>query len=77
MDSASCEALLVSKVVNVRYLTGFSGSAAMLLLRPGGTLLVTDGRYGTQATDELSRAGARPPKCRLRPPPSSRPSWRS
>ncbi|HTV11225.1 MAG TPA: Xaa-Pro peptidase family protein [Acidimicrobiales bacterium] len=58
MEGAGCEALLVSKVVNVRYLTGFSGSAAMLLLTPGDVILVTDGRYQAQAQEELARSGA-------------------
>ncbi|MPY95390.1 MAG: M24 family metallopeptidase [Acidimicrobiia bacterium] len=53
----SLDALLVTKLDHVRYLTGFTGSAALLLLRPTGTLFVTDGRYRDQAADELARAG--------------------
>ena len=37
----------------MRYLTGFSGSAGLLLVLPGSLVLLTDGRYGTQATAEL------------------------
>jgi Xaa-Pro aminopeptidase len=37
------DALLVTKLANVRYLTGFTGSAAMLLTVDA--LFVTDGRY--------------------------------
>ena len=51
------EALLVSNLVNIRYLSGFSGSAALLLVRPDDAVLVTDGRYATQARAELERAG--------------------
>jgi Xaa-Pro aminopeptidase len=58
MATAGCDALLVSNLVNVRYLTGFSGSAGMLLIRPDDAILVTDGRYATQAPAELARAGA-------------------
>ena len=58
MAQAGCEALLISNLVNVRYLTGFSGSAGMLLLRPDDAVLVTDGRYATQAPAELAQAGA-------------------
>ena len=54
---AGCDALLVTKLVNIRYLTGFSGSAAMLLVRPDVLLLITDGRYRDQAADELADAG--------------------
>lgn len=49
-------ALLVTKLVNIRYLTGFSGSAAMLLVGQS-TVLFTDGRYRDQAQAELAAAG--------------------
>ena len=39
------DALLVTKLANVRYLTGFTGSAAMLLVTGDDALFVTDGRY--------------------------------
>lgn len=51
------DALLVTNMTNVRYLTGFSGSAALLLVLPGELLFVTDGRYRDQSADELSAAG--------------------
>ena len=56
-DSAGCDALLVTNLTNVRYLTGFSGSAALLLVAPDGLVFVTDGRYRDQAADELAAAG--------------------
>ncbi len=56
-DSAGCDALLVTNLANIRYLTGFSGSAALLLIARSGGLFVTDGRYRTQSADELSAAG--------------------
>jgi Xaa-Pro aminopeptidase len=43
------DALLVTSWVNVRYLTGFTGSLGGLLLTPDDAVLVTDGRYTTQA----------------------------
>jgi len=47
---ADVDALLVTKLVNVRYLTGFTGSnGALLLRRDGAALLATDGRYQEQA----------------------------
>ncbi|MFN8036013.1 MAG: Xaa-Pro peptidase family protein [Acidimicrobiia bacterium] len=52
------EALLVTRLPNVRYLTGFTGSAGMLLVGPDGEWLVTDGRYGAQAAQQLRAAGA-------------------
>jgi Xaa-Pro aminopeptidase len=50
-------ALVVSKLANVRYLTGFTGSAATLLVTVDDALFVTDGRYGTQAREQLGAAG--------------------
>ncbi|WP_020573718.1 M24 family metallopeptidase [Actinopolymorpha alba] len=43
-------AALISRLLNVRYLTGFTGSnAALLVTTDGGAVLATDGRYGDQA----------------------------
>jgi Xaa-Pro aminopeptidase len=56
LDAADCEALLVTNLVNIRYLTGFSGSAAMLLVGPDGLLLTTDGRYKFQSAEQLEAA---------------------
>jgi Xaa-Pro aminopeptidase len=57
LEEANADALLVTNLVNVRYLTGFSGSAAELLVDPNCALLVTDGRYRTQAAEQLAAAG--------------------
>jgi Xaa-Pro aminopeptidase len=51
------DALLVTRLVNVRYLTGFSGSAGVLLVTPDELLLVTDGRYRDQSAEQLAAAG--------------------
>ncbi len=51
------DALLVTRMVNVRYLTGFTGSAAMLLVTADDATFVTDGRYRDQAADQLAGAG--------------------
>ncbi len=57
LPAAGCDGLLVTNVTNIRYLTGFTGSAALLLVTPGELLFVTDGRYRDQAADQLSAAG--------------------
>ena len=44
------DALLVGTESNRRYLSGFTGSAGNLILTPERRLLVTDGRYTSQAT---------------------------
>ena len=55
---AEADALLVTELANVRYLTGFSGSAGILLVSGEEALLVTDGRYRTQAAEQLGASGA-------------------
>jgi len=53
---AELDALLVTNLVNIRYLTGFTGSSAALLLHADGdaaSVLCTDGRYDQQAAAEV------------------------
>ena len=57
LDDAGCDALLVTRMVNIRYLTGFSGSAALLLVLPDDLVFVTDGRYRDQSAFELGASG--------------------
>jgi len=57
LGAAGCDVLVVTHLANVRYLTGFTGSAATLVLAADGALLVTDGRYEEQAADELAAVG--------------------
>ena len=52
-----CEALVITNLANGRWLTGFSGSAMVVVLTPDDLLVVTDGRYATQAPAELEAAG--------------------
>ena len=42
---------------NVRWLTGFSGSAGLLLVAGERAWLTTDGRYRTQAAEQLASVG--------------------
>ena len=57
LAGAGIDALLVTNLTNIRYLTGFTGSAALLLASEAGLVFVTDGRYGQQAHDQLGAAG--------------------
>ncbi|MDP6867602.1 MAG: Xaa-Pro peptidase family protein [Acidimicrobiales bacterium] len=50
--------LLVTNVTNVRYLSGFTGSAGSLWVDEHRAVLVTDGRYRDQAPDQVASAGA-------------------
>ena len=49
-------ALLVTSLPDVRYLTGFTGSSAALLLHGTRATMFTDGRYTTQAQAEVDGA---------------------
>lgn len=57
MAEAGCDALLVTHLTNIRYLTGFTGSAALFLVLPDGALFVTDGRYRDQSREQLDANG--------------------
>ena len=57
-DAARVDALLVTNLANVRYLTGFTGSAGILAVTRDAALLTTDGRYRTQSAEQVSAAGA-------------------
>ncbi len=50
--------MLVTRLVNVRYLSGFTGSNAALLIRADDDtpVLATDGRYRTQAAQQVPDA---------------------
>ena len=55
-EEEKLDALLVSSLPNVRYLTGFTGSSGMVLLTPESMTLLTDPRYGIQAREESRQA---------------------
>ncbi|MBO0893520.1 MAG: aminopeptidase P family protein, partial [Acidimicrobiales bacterium] len=57
LAGAGCDAVVVTTRANVRYLTGFTGSAGTLFVGPEDALLVTDGRYDTQAGEQVAEAG--------------------
>ncbi len=47
------EAFLISNIVNVRYVSGFTGSSAFILISSKEVLFVTDPRYGEQASSQI------------------------
>jgi Xaa-Pro aminopeptidase len=49
MRSLAIDALVVSHLPNVRYLTGFNGTAGLLVLTAAHATLIVDFRYGTAA----------------------------
>ena len=52
MAEAGVDAMLISSVPNVRYLSGFTGSNGRLLVAADEAVLLTDGRYADQAARE-------------------------
>src|SRR5665809_142543 len=56
LDSLDVQALLVTNLTNVRYLTGFSGSNGQVLLTHDGARFMTDGRYRARAKDLVKSA---------------------
>lgn len=54
LAGVEADGLLVTTLVNVRYLSGFTGSnAALVLCSDGGGTFLTDGRYRDQAIAEV------------------------
>ena len=59
LADAEVDALLLSAASNIRYLTGFTGSAGVVVVTSDDMVLVTDGRYTEQAADQLSTTAQR------------------
>jgi Xaa-Pro aminopeptidase len=56
LTKAGLHGLLVTHLPDLRYLSGFTGSSAALAVTRRSARLFTDGRYKTQAADEVSVA---------------------
>ncbi|MCU0309595.1 MAG: aminopeptidase P family protein [Acidimicrobiales bacterium] len=52
-----CDAVLLTHLTNIRWLTGFTGSAALVALTADDLVFVTDGRYTDQAAAQLDASG--------------------
>jgi len=59
LSESKATALVVTYLPNIHYLSGFSGSAAILLVESERATLFTDGRYSVQAPQEVKPAGVR------------------
>jgi Xaa-Pro aminopeptidase len=57
LPDAGVDGLLVTAAANIRWLTGFTGSAGLLLVTPQRAVLTSDGRYRTQSEEQLAEAG--------------------
>ncbi len=50
--------MIVTNLANVRYLSGFTGSAGLLAVTADAARLTTDGRYRTQSAEQVAAAEA-------------------
>ena len=53
LTAAHVDGLLITSIPNIRYLTGFSGSSALLFVGGRDVILITDFRYQTQIAEEV------------------------
>jgi Xaa-Pro aminopeptidase len=53
LSSSHLDAILVTALPNIRYLTNFSGSSALLVVTETDALFISDFRYDTQARAEV------------------------
>ena len=56
LDAHNADALLVSFLPDIRWLTKFSGSSALVVCTSGNTHFLTDGRYIAQSAQEITEA---------------------
>src|SRR5438477_1313746 len=56
LPSAGIDALLVTDLFNVRYLTGYTGSNGLAVVGSGTRAFITDFRYVEQASEEVDRS---------------------
>ncbi|UMZ73966.1 M24 family metallopeptidase [Natranaerofaba carboxydovora] len=55
LQAGDIEALLVTNPVNIRYITGFSGSSGIVIITKDKTMLFTDFRYIEQAKEQTKK----------------------
>ncbi len=47
------DGILITNLTNIRYISGFTGSAASCLITPSGNYFITDGRYIEQSKNQV------------------------
>ncbi len=58
VDEKTCDALVFTDLVDVRWLTGFTGSNGWAVVGAHDLIVGTDGRYGERARAETAASGA-------------------
>ena len=56
INNVGCDGLYITNMTNIRYLTGFSGSSAILFILNNKAYFLTDGRYIVQSKNEVKNA---------------------
>ena len=56
MCSIGLDGLYITNITNIKYLTGFTGSAAILLIIKDKCYFISDGRYTKQASEQVRNA---------------------
>ena len=56
LSEKSVDGMLVTNMVHIRYLCGFTGSSGSLLVGPDTSEFITDGRYVVQSKNEVRNA---------------------
>ena len=56
LDSLDYNGLYITNITNIKYLTGFTGSAAILFILNHKSYFFTDGRYTTQCKNEIKNS---------------------
>jgi Xaa-Pro aminopeptidase len=54
--ATECDAMIVTSLVNIRWLTGFTGSNATVVISTDHLVLLTDGRYKVQGAQQLEQS---------------------
>lgn len=56
LDAVGADAFIETFLINIQYLTGFTGSAGVLVVTPERAVFLTDARYTIQAREEVKLA---------------------
>ncbi|MCI0450030.1 MAG: aminopeptidase P family N-terminal domain-containing protein, partial [Chlorobi bacterium] len=53
LDELSLDAFYITHIPNIRYITGFSGSSAIVIVTKGKNYFITDFRYKEQSAKQV------------------------
>ena len=53
LQNKGLDGILITNLTNIKYICGFTGSAASCLVTPSGQYFITDGRYIEQSKAQV------------------------